>query len=67
MPSGESDTNSYAIMLQDKGESTPCVSVGQAMSQAHKAKVLTEADRTMSYGWTAKTASEKEDCLRDTP
>ena len=48
------------IMLQDKGESTPCVSVGQAMSQAHKAKVLTEADRTMSYGWTAKTASEKE-------
>ena len=48
------------IMLQDKGESTPCVSVGSAMSQAHKAKVLTEADRTMSYGWTAKTSDEKE-------
>ena len=48
------------IMLQDKGESTPCVSVGQAMSQAHKAKVLTEADRTMTYGWTAKTPLEKE-------
>ena len=48
------------IMLQDKGESTPCVSVGEAMSQAHKAKVLTEADCTMSYGWTAKTTDEKE-------
>ena len=48
------------ILLQDKGESTPCVSVGAAMSQAHKAKVLTEADRTMAYGWTAKTSDEKE-------
>ena len=48
------------IMLQDKGESSPVTQVGVAMSQAHKAKVLTEADRTMSYGWTAKTTDEKE-------
>ena len=48
------------LMLQDRGDSNPIVSVGQAMSQAHKAKVLTEADRTMSYGWTAKTSDEKE-------
>ena len=48
------------IMLQDKGDGTPCISVGLAMGQAHKAKVLTTADRTMSYGWTAKTTDEKE-------
>ena len=30
------------------------------MSQAYKAKVLTEAGRTMAYGWTAKTTDEKE-------
>ena len=40
-------------MLQDKGEDTPCVSIGQAMSQAHKSKIHTESDQTTSYGWTA--------------
>ena len=48
------------IMLQDKGDSTPITQVGAAMSQAHKSKVMTESDRTMSYGWTAKTTDEKE-------
>jgi hypothetical protein len=30
------------------------------MSQAHKSKILTEADRTMVYGWKPKTVQDKE-------
>lgn len=48
------------IALNDKGAQTAVTSVGVAMSQAHRSKVLTEADRTMQYGWKPKTAQERE-------
>ena len=56
----ESGLDNAIIMLQDKGNGIPITQVGIAMSQAHKSKVMTESDRTMSYGWTPKTADEKE-------
>lgn len=48
------------LMLTDKGDSAPVGNVGAVMKQAHKTKVLTEADRTMSYGWKPSTAQDRE-------
>lgn len=48
------------ICLTDNGDGTPVTTVGHAMSQAHKAKTLTEAYRTADYGWSATSAQDKE-------
>jgi hypothetical protein len=48
------------IALSDKGAAQAVTAVGKAMSQAHRSKVLTEADRTMQYGWKPKTTSERD-------
>ena len=51
------------IALTDRGDAAPCSTVGSAMSQAHKAVILTESSRTMSYGWKPTTPEEREYCM----
>ena len=46
--------------LTDRRDSAPVLSVGAAMSQAHKSQCLTEANRTMVYGWKPSSAAERE-------
>lgn len=48
------------IMLTDRADDEPCVSVKKAMDQGHISKVLTESNRTMSYGWRPKTTMDRE-------
>ena len=51
------------ICLTDRGDATPCSTVGTAMTQAHKSTILTESSRTMNYGWKPSTPEEREYCM----
>lgn len=46
------------IALTDKGDKACVVQVGAAMGQAHRSKVLTESDRTLSYGWKPRVSAD---------
>lgn len=48
------------LALNDKGAPGCVTLVGNAMAQAHKSKVLTESNRTMSYGWKPKSSQERD-------
>ena len=46
--------------LTDRQKPDPILSVGAAMSQAHKSQCLTEPNRTMVYDWKPSSAAERE-------
>ena len=48
------------IGLQDQNVSTPCVDINQAMAQAHKSTVMTEANRTTYYSYKPTSAQQRE-------